>query len=194
MPQGRRRGPPRESPRGGSTYYGRLDTSGARWQHAPPSRLSAESVARSAESAPRLVPRDSPPQYSPPQPRGGPARTASGVTSPMEPKGSESGVTGLVQTVHAAHSKQLEVRGRHKTYIVAVYTAELTQADVDQPWFVVDEANRDQQDARGWGLRLGQTNTRDDSVWGALGSSPNSGSSSRAPATPATPSVRSSEG
>ena len=70
----------------------------------------------------------------------------------------------------------------------------ITQADVDQPWFVVDDANRDQQDARGWGLRLGQTNTRDDSVWGALGSSPNSGSSSRAPATTASPSFRSSGG
>ena len=34
------------------------------------------------------------------------------------------------------------------TYLICTYTADLSQEDVDQPWFVTSSESRDQQDAR----------------------------------------------
>lgn len=100
--------------------------------------------------------------------------------SPTEDK--SGGGHGLQHTVHAAHARELDAPGRHKTYIIATYTAQLSQEDVDQPWFVTCDENDDQAHARQTlGLRFPPENrTESVEVWGALGSQPrNHGSSSR---------------
>ena len=90
--------------------------------------------------------------------------------SPTEDK-SGHGEVGLQHTVHAAHTKELDAPLRHKTYLICTYTADLSQEDVDQPWFVTSSESRDQQDARQTlGLRFPPDNRVERAdVWRGLG-------------------------
>ena len=103
--------------------------------------------------------------------------------SPTEDKA--GGALGLRSTVYTAHAGEPGNPQRHKTYLIVANTADLTQADVDAPWFVSSPSNPDQQDARQTlGLRFPSDNTADPDVWGRLGSctglsGANVGSSSR---------------
>ena len=71
--------------------------------------------------------------------------------------------------VHATHGDPTGAH-RHKTYIIATYTAELEQDDIDE-YFVFDPTNHDQQRAaKRFGVRLqGPTHIPG---WSDLGSSP----------------------